>query len=326
MSSRNESILKYLRPAFKQSNSLLHNVAAFVDDYKFLTNWDSAENDGWSLPATKEAHEWCGLWKTTGCLNEKAHEKLGKGRRIYVKQFQRSCYRSVCKVCYLKWIARQANKATRRIEEYSKQSNKKPLHLILCVPSSQYDLPIKLLRKRMVQIIKSAELDGAAVVFHPFRFNNKLRKWYYAPHFHLMCFGDKRKISSMYGKLGWFIKNMEERESVFQTFCYLLSHCGVKKGNHSLTWLGDLSYSKLKLENEPSNSVCPICGSKFVVIYYDGVHPVVPPDKPYEGLVDFEDWYEVKNVPKLEPYEIPSFEYAPTRDLNETLKGLILAN
>ena len=46
----------------------------------------------------------------------------------------------------------------------------------------------------------------------------------------------------------------------------------------------------------------------------------------YEGLVDFEDWFEVKNMPKLEPYEIPSFEYAPTRDLNETLKRLTLAN
>ncbi len=26
---------------------------------------------------------------------------------------------------------------------------------------------------------------------------------------------------------------------------------------------------------------------------HDGVHPVVPPDKMYEGLVDGEDWYLV---------------------------------
>ena len=50
---------------------------------------------------------------------------------------------------------------------------------------------------------------------------------------------------------------------------------------------------------------------------------MVPQDKMYEGLVDAdEDWCEVK------PYDMPSypeeirFDYAPTRDLNETLKGL----
>ena len=34
-------------------------------------------------------------------------------------------------------------------------------------------------------------------------------------------------------------------------------------------------------------------GEKFVEIYHDGIHPVVPPGKMYEGLVDSEEWYQV---------------------------------
>jgi len=31
-----------------------------------------------------------------------------------------------------------------------------------------------------------------------------------------------------------------------------------------------------------------------VEIYHDGIHPEVPPDKMYEGLVDGGDWYLVQ--------------------------------
>ncbi len=220
-------------------------------------------------------------------------------------------------------MARQSNKATRRIEKYSELSFKKPIHVILCIPQSQHSLPIKLLRKRMNQILKISKMDGGAVIFHPFRFRQNVRRWYYSPHFHLVGFGNKQKIASAFGKFGWFIKICDERESVFQTFCYLLSHCGIKKQNHTLTWLGSLSYSKLKLEKEPTITDCPICGRKFVEIYYEGVHPVVPPDQPYEGLVDYWDWFEVKTMPELERFEPYKFEYAPTRDLDEILNSLV---
>jgi len=79
-------------------------------------------------------------------------------------------------------------------------------------------------------------------------------------------------------------------------------------------------------EKEPTVSDCPICGRKFVEIYYEGVHPVVPPDQPYEGLVEFGDWFEVKTIPELERYEPYKFEYASTRDLDEILKGIELTN
>jgi len=45
-----------------------------------------------------------------------------------------------------------------------------------------------------------------------------------------------------------------------------------------------------------------ICNFSFSCVYWieisiDGEHPVVPPDKMYEGLVDGEDWYLVETIP-----------------------------
>jgi len=308
-----QTLIPYFRPAFQRTVSILTLVADFVDDYKFLTNWNSVSFEGWKLPATLDPHYWCGLWNTEGCLNTKEHERLGKGKRVYIKQYQRSCYRASCKTCYLRWIARQANNATRRIEQYTKNHGGKPIHLILSIPPSQHHLPVKLLRERMSQILKIAEFEGGAVIFHPFRLNKKTSQWYTWPHFHLLGFGSHQKIVQAFGKYGWYIKEAGERESVFQTFCYILSHCGVRKGCHILTWFGDLSYSKLPVEKEPKITCCPVCGAKFVKVYYDGIHPVAPPDKHFEGLVDSDDkWYEVENIWEKEWTKRDRYEYALT--------------
>ena len=65
-------------------------------------------------------------------------------------------------------------------------------------------------------------------------------------------------------------------------------------------------------------------GLEFQEIYYEEqVHPIIPSDKHYEGLVDAEGWHTVG----LDVEEMPTdFDYAPYRDLNELLKGLTLAN
>ena len=49
---------------------------------------------------------------------------------------------------------------------------------------------------------------------------------------------------------------------------------------------------------------------------------MIPPDKHYEGAVEGEGWYSVIT----EEYAEPKYDYAPTRDLDELLKGLTEAN
>ncbi|MDH5659261.1 MAG: hypothetical protein OEY17_07965 [Nitrosopumilus sp.] len=328
--TQNQSLVPYLvSPASKQSKSSLQGVREYVDEHKFLSNWNDIDHGGCGLPSTGDKHHWCGMWQTFGCLHSQEHQRLGKGNRIYVKQYQRSCYRPACRECYLKWIARQANASTKRIEQYEQNTKHSPIHLLLSVNPNQYHLSYRDMKKTVKSILKTISFIGGAVIFHPYKFNKTSRRWYYAPHFHIVGFGWRSFIFKGYGKFGWFVKDLGVRKSVFQTFCYLLSHCGIKKGVHSVSWMGDLSYSKLKVEKEPKIIGCPVCGRDFVPVYYNldqGVHPVVPPDRHFEGLVDDDgEWYQVKTGGNWKDSE-PSYEYDPRRDTNDILKNLAEAN
>ncbi|MBM3910726.1 MAG: hypothetical protein FJ356_03655 [Thaumarchaeota archaeon] len=293
-----QTLIPFLLLAFKRSSSL-QQVQEWVEQHKFHTNWETIEWQGWRLPATKEKHPWCGIWNTIGCVKEQLHKMLGKGNRVYVKHFQRFCYRACCKECYPRWIVRLANNSTKRIEKYSHIHNKKSIHLFLCPPPSQYHLPIEILQKRAMGIIKKAQIEGGAIILHPFRFKENVRLFCPGPHFHLVCFGTEDKIRSAFGMYGWFIKDCHERRSVFQTFCYLLSHCGVKNDKHALKWFGKLSYNKFKVEKEPKNNKCPVCKNKFVHIFHKGIQAIIQPDKMYEGLLDSDGkWYETKEDPR----------------------------
>jgi len=292
------------------------------EDFHFLTNWNEIEYDGWILPGTKEKHDWCGLWQTKGCLNVEGHQKQYE-QKIFVKQYRRSCFRSMCKECYKKWIGRESNKATRRIEKFEEVSGKNAKHIILSVPSWDCGLSLKELRKKAYPILREIGCIGGTFIFHPFRFNSDSRRWYYSPHFHVIGFGwiIGSNVSDSYQKNGWIIKNKGFRDSVFATFYYQLSHCGVRKGFHALTWFGDLSYSKLKLEKEPDTSVCPACQRKLIPIYYDGVHSGIPPDEEGGYFVDSSDWYEVKTI-QVDEWKEPTFEYHSTAHLNHILEAI----
>jgi len=112
---------------------------------------------------------------------------------------------------------------------------------------------------------------------------------------------------------------------VFQTFCYLLSHCGIKKKVHTVSWFGKLSYSKLKVPKEPRITCCPICGGEFMPIYYDGIHPVVPPDTYYEGLVDDDGgWFLVETMDITE--DSHTYRYSPIESVDFILKSLAESN
>ena len=79
-------------------------------------------------------------------------------------------------------------------------------------------------------------------------------------------------------------------------------------------------FELLHVEKEPRITKCPLCNGEFEEIYYEEpIHPIIPSDKHYEGLVDEAGWYKVMTY----EYEEPKYEYAPTRDLNEILKGLV---
>jgi len=264
-------------------------------------NWFSVEYDGWHLPGTKEKKEDCGKWLTKGCLNVDAHSKSEYKGKVFVKTFQKSCYRADCENCTKKWMARQSNKATRRIEKFEKLSSKHVKHIIISVPRWFHYTPKKELAKQAYKILKTLSCIGGAIIFHSFRFRKKEKEWYYSPHFHVLGFGWIENVAENYQKNGWIVKNKGTRDSTFATFFYLLSHAGIKKHNHTLVWFGDLSYGKLKVEKDPENNRCPLCNDKLVLVFHYGLYGwIPPPETEIEMIVDPEGWRIVKSET---PYE-----------------------
>ena len=84
----------------------------------------------------------------------------------------------------------------------------------------------------------------------------------------------------------------------------------------------EVSHGKLHVEKEPGITKCPLRNGEFEEIYYEEpFHPIIPPDRHYEGPVEEAGWYKIRTY----EYEEPTHEYAPTRDLDELLKGLTLS-
>ena len=93
-------------------------------------------------------------------------------------------------------------------------------------------------------------------------------------------------------KSGWSVKDKGERESNYGTIRYLLSHAGVKKGFHSLTWFGDLSYSKLSMPKHESEYLnCPYCSEKMKLIVNRDVSLGEPPPQQMECIIDVLEWF-----------------------------------
>ena len=117
-------------PALKRSKkSLIHEGR----------NQAVIERYDWHLPGQKEKKSDCGVWSYMGCLNKDKHPN----GEIFLKPFQKSCFRADCEKCCFKWLGRSASKSTKRMKLYEKQSKKIAKHIIISVPSWDYDKPKK---------------------------------------------------------------------------------------------------------------------------------------------------------------------------------------
>ena len=147
-------------PALKRSKkSLIHEGR----------NQAQVEYDDWHLPGQKEKRSFCGDWSYMGCLNKQNHTN----GEIFLKPFQRSCFRADCEQCCFKWLGRSASKATKRMKLYEKQSKKIAKHIIISVPYWDYYKPKKEIAKKAYQVVKEVKADSGLIIFHPFRYHKK---------------------------------------------------------------------------------------------------------------------------------------------------------
>ena len=304
-------------PAFQRTKQGKHQVL-ITDDFSYSPepksrseifeqmhesqNWFFIEERGWHLPATKDPHDWCGEWSFRGCLNIPGHRNSECQDKVFVKTFQKSCFRADCSTCWKKWLGRESNKSTRRIEKYENQSNKSVKHIIISAPKWLYGKEKKVLAKTAYAVLKEVGAEGGCMIFHPFRYNKQKMYWYYSPHFHVLGFGwvDGATVAEVHSKQGWIIKNKGTRDSTFATLYYILSHAGIKKHSHALTWFGALSYSKLVIEDcDNSSRKCPYCYEKLVEVFSLGPYRVKAPCIDMELIAEPNEWTDDRQGDKM---------------------------
>jgi hypothetical protein len=256
------------------------------------TNFHEVSYLGYKMPGSEgQQHVWCGQWSAVGCLENQLHEN----KMDYVRRFQKSCYKANCSVCWKKWLAREANKATKRIEKYTSE-NRLPKHVVVSVPVWLYHEELKTLRKLARLVLKAVHCEAGTMIFHAYRRNKVDGSWYYSPHFHVVGFGWIVGTAEKFKENGWIAVNLGIRKSVFQTMFYQLSHCAVGKNHkHTVTWFGNLSYSKVPTEKEPKkDKKCPYCGNCLIELEPYGSFK--PPDEEFEGPTTHGLYYHPESV------------------------------
>lgn len=257
---------------------------------------------GWSLPGHGEPYADCGEKMIFGCLDVEAHSQACLDKEVVGKVFvdmrRRTCLRASCPICYEKWASKEAHKIEYRLSQW--RGSGRPIHLMISVPRSLWHIPPEDLRPRIYRVARKVGCFGSSCIIHPNRekckfcgslkdeFTKKCEScgcsefsWYFSPHFHLIGYGWIRgdKVKDLYEKEGWITKNLGIRDSVLSTAFYQLSHAGIKKGKHTVTWFGRLSYNKLKVVPEiVERKKCPLCGADLGRIRWVG-----------EGNMPFED-------------------------------------
>jgi len=283
------------------SQSTISQTRMYIDSDK-TEEWMNFRYQGMTLPGISDPHGWCLEWAWEGCMHSRDHP----GNKIYVRRFQRSCCRSICSSCFPKWIDRESEAIRNRIERGVSKTRLKPIHVMISVPAWDYGLDIKKLRSKALVISKQVGLKGGCLFFHPARFDHRDGSKvvpYTSPHFHVIGFGWIKDTEILYKKQGYVVKNLGVRKTmgeVFGTVQYELTHVGIQKGRHAVTWFGSLAYSKLKIVKKDYKRKCPECRRRLQRIDYtlkswkllDGQAP----EGVYEGLVDPVGWERASTV------------------------------
>jgi len=257
--------------------------------------WIDFEHQEFNLPAREEKQEKCGRWMYRGCLRYGLHPE----NKAYVEHFQYSCNKATCEQCFPRWRDREAEAIRDRIERGRKKFKSLPIHVVISVPTWLYDRPIKDIKKLATSLLKRVGMESFSVIFHPARFDIKDGKLlpYVSPHFHVLGFGWISKVGDVYKDSGFVIKNLGVRRTtgeVFATAQYELSHVGIKKHHHAVTWHGQLSYAKLHSPKMDKVHYCPYCNNKIRGLLYKlpaiKLDEPPPPEGEWKLLLDPKGW------------------------------------
>ena len=279
-----------------------------------------------------KTNENCGRYRGLyGCLRDKEHDVTahdGKNYKdkVFIKKVRFTCHKPSCPVCYkYSWATREAGNIEHRLTAVSKHFGEVE-HVVISVPSHDYGLSLKCLRKKAVKILYDCGIIGGCLIFHGFRYNLS-RHWYWSPHFHILgfvlggysrcrhckggncyaCDGSLGKFyrayrSDGYSK-GYIVRVLDKRKksfhgdkpNVFGTAWYQLHHATIditKKRFQVVTWFGVCSYRKFKLTRSRRKALCPICKRELYRVRDNGNPFVMNEDLASSKRSFFADAYD----------------------------------
>jgi len=247
----------------------------------------------WALPGHGTSYHDCGKLLIFGCLNVEEHVQEGlfenMSGKVFVQMRKRTCLRAECPICYEKWAGKEAGKIEHRLAAWS--GRRKVIHVVAS-PKKHRRVPFERLRAQCYRVLRKSGVLGGSVIFHPFRQRKRTKEWYLSPHFHVLGYGWIVKTKEGYKEHGWVVKNVGTRKTVSGTALYQLSHSGIHKKYHSVTWFGHLSYNKLKVapRPKPEKERCPMCNQELRRLYYFGSEELPSEEGSYwmdpEGFVE----------------------------------------
>lgn len=187
---------------------------------------------------------------------------------------------------------KQAHRSAHRMRSFKPDKYRSPIHVVFSPPKGDYERlgGVREIRRFFYDLTKRVGLYGGMSVFHPVRCESAVWEW--SPHFHVIGYGWIEGTKQVTADNGWIVKNIGVRKNVVRTVNYLLSHAGVRKDFHTVTWFGRLGYGPLKVSKEPDDvDSCPYCQEKLVNLQFENTDrpPPVPDD--FEGLTDPEGWF-----------------------------------
>lgn len=276
-----------------------------------FTTFEVASYREWKRVGHGQPYHDCGKTLVFGCINVEDHNQANLDREVVGKVFvdlrRRTCLRAKCPVCYEKWAGKEAHRIEYRLGQW--RSSGRVIHVVVSVPFENWYKDLGELRSQAYKYAKKVGVFGGSCIIHPERercvycgeykdiqtkrcvkCGCKDFSWVFSPHFHLLGYGwiHGHKVSELYKKTGWVIKNLGVRDSVSATALYQLSHCGTHPTKHSITWFGALSYNKLKLIPEVrEKKTCPLCKAELVKLFWVG-----------EGNMPYKDEGEFFDLPE----------------------------
>ncbi len=169
-----------------------------------------------------------------------------------------SCRIRSCPECMHKWAVREAARARERLAVGAAFYTLpwRARHVIVSPPQG----PLPGTREELAALRTSGRSTlarmgfwGGCMIFHPWRC--KGNRWLEGPHFHVVGYG---KIDADKRPDGWVVKTKKPRKSVTSTIFYLLTHAGISRGTHSVTWFGKWAYNSLERALSETGRTFPI--------------------------------------------------------------------